>query len=335
MDYAMVLTDGSWTIFGSYLTVQPWSRSFSTSEKHLSHVIVWVRLPGLPYCYYCKALFQRIAQVIGDVVKIDYNTQAGERGKFARLAILVDLNKPLRPCIEIDNFVQRLEYEGLQHICFAYGVYGHSREECGVEKGLSTVGVRPVEEQMVHGQQKSGSKELYRPWMIATNRRRRPFTGSGSGRVATETPGVVSGSRFSVLQEDSSLDVMEAVTEEANPTHVDPKVQDVESAGTSKGPKKLLPTRFLVPMEFIKRFLFGKGVIWGRVVFIQNFLLSTSNHIQGDVDAIRSSSDQGNAMEEDGRVGDSPHASRPSYFRTEAGVLDGNRQGGSGVPSLQ
>ncbi|KAK9042990.1 hypothetical protein V6N11_071342 [Hibiscus sabdariffa] len=25
-DYAMVLTDGPWTIFGNYLTVQPWSR---------------------------------------------------------------------------------------------------------------------------------------------------------------------------------------------------------------------------------------------------------------------------------------------------------------------
>ncbi|KAL4308219.1 hypothetical protein GQ457_01G024170 [Hibiscus cannabinus] len=32
-DYSMVLTDDQWTIYGSYLTVQPWSRSFSTSEE--------------------------------------------------------------------------------------------------------------------------------------------------------------------------------------------------------------------------------------------------------------------------------------------------------------
>ncbi|KAL4355366.1 hypothetical protein GQ457_06G014040 [Hibiscus cannabinus] len=85
-DYEMVPTDGPWTIFGSYLTVQPWSRSFSMEEKHPSHAVVWVRLPGLPYRYYYKALFSRIAQVIGRVIKIDYNTQAGERDQeFARI----------------------------------------------------------------------------------------------------------------------------------------------------------------------------------------------------------------------------------------------------------
>ncbi|KAL4272423.1 hypothetical protein GQ457_13G019880 [Hibiscus cannabinus] len=93
-DYELVLTEGPWTIFGNYLTVHPWSRSFSTDEKVPSHVVVWVRLLGLPYRYYYKALFRRIAQVVGKVVKVDYNTQAGERGKFARLEIMVDLNKP-------------------------------------------------------------------------------------------------------------------------------------------------------------------------------------------------------------------------------------------------
>ncbi|KAL4364336.1 hypothetical protein GQ457_04G016940 [Hibiscus cannabinus] len=39
-DYTRALTEGPRTIFGSYLTVEPWSREFSTSEKHPSHVIV-------------------------------------------------------------------------------------------------------------------------------------------------------------------------------------------------------------------------------------------------------------------------------------------------------
>ncbi|KAL4324878.1 hypothetical protein GQ457_11G030110 [Hibiscus cannabinus] len=137
-DYTRALTDGPWTIYGSYLIVQPWSRSFSTSEKHLSHVVVWIRLPGLPYRYYCKALFRRIAAVIGRVIKMDYNTKEASRGKFARLVVLVDLNKPLKACIGIDNFVQHLEYEGVQHICFGCGVYGHSKEECRAGKESET-----------------------------------------------------------------------------------------------------------------------------------------------------------------------------------------------------
>ncbi|KAE8673782.1 hypothetical protein F3Y22_tig00111772pilonHSYRG00087 [Hibiscus syriacus] len=80
--------------------------------------------------YYCKALFRRIAMVVGKVVKVDYITQAGKRGKFARLAIMVDLNKPLKSCIGIGNFIQKLEYEGLQQICYTSGIYGHSKENC-------------------------------------------------------------------------------------------------------------------------------------------------------------------------------------------------------------
>ncbi|KAE8729402.1 hypothetical protein F3Y22_tig00003715pilonHSYRG00059 [Hibiscus syriacus] len=98
-DYTKILTEGPWTIYGRYLTVQLWSKSFSTFEKYPSHAIVWVRLPGLPYRYYYKALFRRLVNHVGRVVKVDYNTQAGERGKFARLVTLVDLNKPLLSCI--------------------------------------------------------------------------------------------------------------------------------------------------------------------------------------------------------------------------------------------
>ncbi|KAL4347060.1 hypothetical protein GQ457_17G006600 [Hibiscus cannabinus] len=35
-DYIKVLSEGPWMIFGSYLTVQPWSRQFSTLEKYPS-----------------------------------------------------------------------------------------------------------------------------------------------------------------------------------------------------------------------------------------------------------------------------------------------------------
>ncbi|KAK9018417.1 hypothetical protein V6N11_001393 [Hibiscus sabdariffa] len=63
-DYVNMISDGPWTIYESYLTVQLWSCSFSSSESHPSKEIFWVRLSGLPYRYYCKALFRRIASVV-------------------------------------------------------------------------------------------------------------------------------------------------------------------------------------------------------------------------------------------------------------------------------
>ncbi|XP_039009688.1 uncharacterized protein LOC120138191 [Hibiscus syriacus] len=129
-DYMRVLTDGPWMIYGSYLTVQPWSRNFTIIEKHPSQVIAWLRLPGLPYIYYNIVLIRIIANTIGIVIKIDYNTKVGERGKFARIAVVIDLNKSLTPCVGIDDFIQKIEYEGLQQICFKCGTHGHVKEAC-------------------------------------------------------------------------------------------------------------------------------------------------------------------------------------------------------------
>ncbi|KAL4304455.1 hypothetical protein GQ457_10G010860 [Hibiscus cannabinus] len=204
-DYAMALTDGPWTIYGSYLIVQPWSRSFSTLEKHPSHVVVWIRLPGLPYRYYCKALFRRIAAVIGSVVKVDYNTKEAGRGKFARIVVLVDLNKPLKSCVGIDNFVQRLEYEGLQNICFGCGVIGHSKEECRVGKESVSEEKEDVGLMGPRVGSDGSPQELYGPWMMAVNRRRRfgrvTISSVGTGRSA----GLGSASRFSVLNEEDGV----------------------------------------------------------------------------------------------------------------------------------
>ncbi|KAK8490449.1 hypothetical protein V6N11_061759 [Hibiscus sabdariffa] len=51
-------------------------------------------------------------------------------GKFARLAVMIDLKKPkpILSCIGIDGFIQKLLHEGLQQICYSCGRYGHTKE---------------------------------------------------------------------------------------------------------------------------------------------------------------------------------------------------------------
>ncbi|KAL4284759.1 hypothetical protein GQ457_16G014900 [Hibiscus cannabinus] len=174
-DYTKVLMEGPWTIYGNYLTVQHWHRSFSTTENHPSRVVVWVRLPGLPYRYYNPALFRHIASVVGRVVRIYDNTAAGGRGRFARIVVLVDLKKPLLSCIGIDVKVQKLEYEGLSQICFG----------CGVSACFGT----------------NGSDTL---WTVDVDSRRRhpsPRQANPSKRVVTNTSHEVEvpGTRFSIL----------------------------------------------------------------------------------------------------------------------------------------
>ncbi|KAL4285073.1 hypothetical protein GQ457_16G011210 [Hibiscus cannabinus] len=223
MDFAKVLTGGPWTVYGSYLTVQPWNRTFVTSEKYPSHVVVWVRLPGLPYRYYSKALFRIIASVVGRVVKVDYNTQEAERGKFARLAVMVDLNKPLLSCIGIDGRVQKLEYEGLHQICFGCGVYGHSKDDCErVTKNVALIVDSVVEGKPVHHDEPIGPSkdDLYGPWMVVDTRRRRASGVSGPVKNASGNKDRAStshGSRFTALVVE---DVMTPTDESVEPNNV-------------------------------------------------------------------------------------------------------------------
>ncbi|KAI9123312.1 hypothetical protein K1719_006201 [Acacia pycnantha] len=133
-DYTKVLTGGPWTIFGAYLTVQPWTIDFDPATTSISSVVAWVRVPGLAFRYYHKGTLRAIGKLLGEVVKIDYRTESRGRGKYARIAVVIDLQQPLIPWIKIDGKTYGVEYEGLPLICFSCGKYGHAKDKC---KGAS------------------------------------------------------------------------------------------------------------------------------------------------------------------------------------------------------
>lgn len=134
-DYQNAMLGGPWVVLGHYLTVYPWEPSLSPCNLEVKRIYGWVRLPGLPYHYYHKIILRAIGAVIGKVLKIDYNTEGFEKAKFARLAILLDLTKPLVSKIKLDGSIQHVEYEGLPTICYCCGRYGHMEEACSFGSG--------------------------------------------------------------------------------------------------------------------------------------------------------------------------------------------------------
>ena len=52
-----------------------------------------------------------IGQMVGRVFRIDYNTETTVRGKFARIAVEIPLDKPLVSQFVLDGKVQRVEYD--------------------------------------------------------------------------------------------------------------------------------------------------------------------------------------------------------------------------------
>ncbi|KAK8485388.1 hypothetical protein V6N11_013766 [Hibiscus sabdariffa] len=45
--YLVALTDEPWTIFGHYITVEPWSPEFDPSHSYPRRILAWIRLPEL------------------------------------------------------------------------------------------------------------------------------------------------------------------------------------------------------------------------------------------------------------------------------------------------
>ncbi|KAK5772251.1 hypothetical protein PVK06_048531 [Gossypium arboreum] len=129
-DYNKALSQGPWTVYGQYLTVQRWSRYFNPLQPYPSVVLTWIRLPNLPGHLYKRKIIEAIGGLIGKVVKLDTQTDNQIRGRYARLAVYINLDRPLISQVLIDGLIQRVEYEALPTVCFECGKYGHVKEMC-------------------------------------------------------------------------------------------------------------------------------------------------------------------------------------------------------------
>ncbi|MBA0568325.1 hypothetical protein Golob_005827, partial [Gossypium lobatum] len=68
--------------------------------------------------------------MVGKVTKLDFKTDSKARGRYACMAIYVNLGRPLVSKIFINGSLQRIEYENLPEVCFKCGCYGHIKENC-------------------------------------------------------------------------------------------------------------------------------------------------------------------------------------------------------------
>lgn len=129
-DYLHVLLDGPWKIFDNYLVAQRWEPDFKPRTAKLKKMAVWVRLPELSVEYFRDDTIKQILENVGKPLKLDRTTAVREKGRFARAAVEVDLDKPLVSKIWVRNEVQMVEYEGLHVVCYGCGVVGHREQDC-------------------------------------------------------------------------------------------------------------------------------------------------------------------------------------------------------------
>ncbi|KAI9126248.1 hypothetical protein K1719_002669 [Acacia pycnantha] len=181
-------------------------------EHVINQVVGWVRLPKLPTRYYRKNIIRSIGRIFGEVIRVDYNTESGDRGKFARLAVVIDLTEPLTSKILVDGEMIYVEYEGLPTICYNCGRYGHLQEYCPEKMIVEAETMATTSEAQTEQPTRKMERELkdvreqaqFGEWM-QVQRRRRTFD---KGDRRNDDPGqksYVTASRYEVLNRTTDL----------------------------------------------------------------------------------------------------------------------------------
>ncbi|KAK9001735.1 hypothetical protein V6N11_024433 [Hibiscus sabdariffa] len=174
-DYLKVLTEGPWTILGHYLTVEQWTIDFQPTQASPSRLMAWIRLPGLPLTLYKRSFIEAIGSQVGSVIKIDFQTENGCRGRFARMAVSLNLRQPLVSKLIINGRPQIVEYESLPMVCFHCGHYGHLKDICPKLQCSDEVPAAASEIPLsTPAPTHSVPDEAFGPWMLVERRKRNP-----------------------------------------------------------------------------------------------------------------------------------------------------------------
>lgn len=141
--------------------------------------------------------------MIGTVVRIDDNTLSATRGRFAKLAICIDLRKPLVSKIRINEHLQKVQYESLPNICFNCDLHGHGTNDRNKVNASSpmeenTVPKAKTTNKEVSELQKQVEEEQYGCWMLVDRRQRHSGKVTGTKIIDQHNDGS-NGSKFTAL----------------------------------------------------------------------------------------------------------------------------------------
>ncbi|CAN1305099.1 hypothetical protein LINPERPRIM_LOCUS26416 [Linum perenne] len=185
-DYFRALTGGPWMILEHYLIVQQWDPTFRVSDKLPAKMVVWVRFPHLAILFYHPQILTALGNLIGKTIRIDSPTQNADRGKFARMAVEIDIDEPLAPVVELDGAWQKVEYENIPELCFSCGKIGHASDK-GCPRGtngethvgeLVSGGTSLALENATNPTNKKASDD-FGPWMVVSRKHRRQRKNDG------------------------------------------------------------------------------------------------------------------------------------------------------------
>lgn len=102
-DMERAMLGGPWVVLGYYLTVQYWYPSFQASIASASNVVAWIHFSDLSPKFYHDKILTKLGNMVGKTIRIDNTTLEAQRGRFAHVAVELDLSRPLLPKLRVEG----------------------------------------------------------------------------------------------------------------------------------------------------------------------------------------------------------------------------------------
>lgn len=94
-DYEFTLTGGPWLIFEHYLAIRKWEPKFKPYNTRTNKIVAWIRLSDPSLEFFNNKTLKFVGDHIGSTLKVDINTAFQYKGKYVRICVEIDLDKPL------------------------------------------------------------------------------------------------------------------------------------------------------------------------------------------------------------------------------------------------
>ncbi|KAJ4842711.1 hypothetical protein Tsubulata_042721 [Turnera subulata] len=112
-------------------------------EDRLSHAVLLVQFADLALSWYHPRILGALGSLVGRTINVDIKTHTAERGQYARVAVEVDLTKPLKGKVLSEKQLYNFSYEGLPQVCLSCGCVGHLIIACPLAKSPTPASVDP------------------------------------------------------------------------------------------------------------------------------------------------------------------------------------------------
>ncbi|KAK3184896.1 hypothetical protein Dsin_032182 [Dipteronia sinensis] len=149
-DRRKVLASGPWSFDDSLIVLEEPTGKGELQSLKFCTAEFWVQISNIPILCITKEIGRFLGSIIGDVREVDTGPSGDCLGKFFRVRVAIEVDKPLRRFLQVDvlgdreETVMPLQYERLPNFCFRCGILGHTSRDCPESETVDHFETLPV-----------------------------------------------------------------------------------------------------------------------------------------------------------------------------------------------